>query len=186
MIIICVTGISGSGKSYLCSLLPNYIKCFDTDDYITKAYDELIKKKKKINDKKIQSLAKKILKNEIKNVEYVVIVGITIKIDNCDHKFFIEMNNKELAKNYKQMIIREIKKYSNIITLIDKIKNMKENEISDMLKYKYHINALDPTEINFNEYKKIYKNALEFEKNNDTIIMSQINIYNNIIHLCRT
>jgi hypothetical protein len=175
-----IKGIPGSGKSYTCTQLPDIIKCFDTDDYITKAYDLLVKKGKKIEN--VNKLAQELLEKDMSKHDKVVVVGILFDIKDPTHKYFIKMSNDDLEKAYKRTVLREIVKYSNITTkeVLDHIKKLDNDEISKYLRYKHHINAMEPVEETYEIYKKSYKNASKYEKKNGLKLISQIDIIDEI------
>jgi len=178
--LIQIKGIPGSGKSYICSQLPETIKCFDTDDFITKAYDKLFDKN--VTEQEIRELAIDELNKSIGKHKYVCVVGILFNVEKPTKKYFIELSDDQLESAYRRTILREIEKYKEITrqTITDNIKSLDVNKISDLLKYKYHINAINPSQTSFSEYKKIYNDASNFEKHNGFIIMSQTDIINDI------
>lgn len=181
--IVHVRGISGSGKSYICSELQrcNAIKCVDTDDYLTHAYNELL-----INDDdKIIEHATHLLNKDIEKHKILVVVGITLDVENADSCYFIRIPKMDLPDVYRRTIDREILKYKNLT----KSKNLKQieglnyNDISYFLRYKFHINAINPVDTTFSEYKNMYENALSYEQKKGTIIKSQKQIINDIINM---
>ena len=170
-----VQGVPGSGKSFICSQLPKRIKCFDTDDYITMAYDILSRRKVKITYDNVSNLARRLLVSDIKKHPVVVVVGITFEVPNSTKKYFIKMSNKELAVAYKRTIIREINKYKKITkpSVIKHISQLDNDKISQYLSDKYHINAMEPVGTTFAIYKKRYRGALKSEKQRGFIIKTQ-------------
>lgn len=181
--VIVIKGIPGSGKSYICKLLPKHISCLDTDDFVTLAYDQLIKQKIKFNDNDVFNLAIKLCKNEISKHKLVVLCGMLFNIPNVNSKYFIKMDDKQLEISYKRVILREIEKYKHISrpSIVNHIKTLSGNEISYYLSFKHHLNAIEPSETTFDNYKKMYYNALNFEKKNGFLIMTQQEIVNDII-----
>jgi broad-specificity NMP kinase len=129
--IINITGIQGSGKSYICHKL-KHIPCIDTDKVVYNTFTKLLKNNKKfkkyltlpdknvaenIPDKASNILfkqAKKDLIEQIKRINkpLVIVVGITIDIKS-HLKFFIKLNDKELERTYKRVMMREIDKIKN-------------------------------------------------------------------------
>jgi len=181
--IIQIIGIAGSGKSYICNKLNNVI-CIDTDDYFTKAYNILAADiNKKITDKKITSLANKLFETDIKNAhnKTVVITGITLKSKKLDRLYFIKMDKIEIELAYRRVIKRELSKYIQLTDreVIDNIETMNPNKIQLYLYYTY-IMGIDPITMTFDKYKKKYNNSLKKHKNDGSIIMSQIDIINDI------
>ena len=181
-LLIQVKGIPGSGKSYICSLLPKNIKCLDTDDFITSAYDELVKTKKKVSWNSITKLAYMNLCETIKKYEYVCVVGILLNMYKANKKYFIKLIDNQLDEIYKRTILREINKYKQVTTpnVLNKIKSLKTNEISNFLSFKYHINAIEPVYMTFDVYKRMYKDALAFEQKNKLDIKTQKEIVEDI------
>ena len=181
-LLIQIKGIPGSGKSYICSQLPKNIKCLDTDDFVTSAYDELIKKKKKITFAEVTKVAYANISEIVKKHEYVCVVGILLNMFNAHKKYFIKLPENQLEEIYKRTVLREINKYKLITTpsVLNKIKSLKSNEISNFLSLKYHINAIEPVYMTFDEYKFMYKNALAFEQKNKVDIKTQKEIVEDI------
>lgn len=196
--IISVRGIQGSGKSYLCKrLYKSKIKCFDTDDYVSLAYEQLRKKKSfltalrtphvsqfnMIPDKaanQVFSLAKKLLEFDLKSCRkpICVVVGITIKVDNPDKIFFIRMSDQVLKTAYKRTLSRELAKLRSKRLQSD-IKKLSAAEIGACLVFKYHVNALE-IGTPLAGYKQMYKSALQFECKQKAIIMTQAGIIRSI------
>lgn len=57
-----IKGIPRSGKTYICNNIT--VECYDTDDYITKAYDLL--RTSKYTDSNIRKKAKELFLQDIK------------------------------------------------------------------------------------------------------------------------
>ncbi len=168
--IIQIVGIPGSGKSYILSKLTGMpfamlsLKCYDTDDYITKAYLKYPKGN-------VQAIAKKMFLRDIQGSRKpIVLAGILFDIPGST-RIFIKMSQSELQRAYKQVTRREIDKWKAVAH--------KVSYDPDELRYKYHLNAWSPTASLIN-YKMDYKNALEFEKGIGAIMLSQAEIIEKI------
>lgn len=196
--IINITGIQGSGKSYICSQLKN-IPCVDTDKVLYNTFKKLLKNSEKfqkylsIPDKngpenipeKASNLlfkqAKKDLQYEIKkiNKSLIIVVGITIEV-RSDIKFFIKLNNEELENTYRRVMMREADKIKNNYNNVKKIIN-NENiyNIASILLFKYEIGAIEQI-FPFAGYKKMYQGMEKFEKKHGTFIKTQSQIIKHI------
>ena len=167
--LIRIFGTPGSGKTYICSKLSKNIKCIDTDDYITRAYDLSVKNNLKINQKKIGELGKKLITEEIKKYKSIVVTGNYFDI-KADYNFFIKIPNNKFKNIYDRVIKREINKYK----IIKIPNNLKGEDLMYLLRYKYHLNAVNVPYTSFDFYKEMYdydfKNA---EKNKDIILKQE-------------
>ena len=203
--IIHITGIQGSGKSYICSKLKN-IPCIDTDKILYDTFTQLQKNKKfksyiTIPDKnsadnipeKASNLlfkqAKKDLIDKIKKINspVVVVVGITIDVKS-DLKLFIKLNGSELERVYRKVMMREADKIKNNYNSINQIINT-ENiyDISYLLLFKYEIGAINQV-MPFAGYKKLYQSIEKMENKQGALIKTQSHIIEYIekIHKLKT
>jgi hypothetical protein len=166
-IIIHIDGVQGSGKSYLCSKLKN-IKCIDTDDISKEAYDiieDSQKTTKKIERtmKNLEKISNNIIKEYITSNKIIVFVGMTAKIPNPTHKFFIKIT--DFTTVYKRLLLREldkiVKNEKKIKTVIKNMENPKINLIQRTaeLSISFPVDYMDF----LNDYKMRLKNA----KNNN-------------------
>lgn len=163
MKIIQIVGIPGSGKSYILSKLTG-MQCYDTDDYIAKAYLKYPK-----GD--VRAIAKKMFLRDIQGSRKpVILAGILFNIPGSI-RVFIKMSQPELQRAYKRVVRREIDKWKAVAH--------KVSYDPDELRYKYHLNAWSPTASLVN-YKIDYRNALEFEKGIGAIMLSQAEIIEKI------
>jgi len=162
-IIIHVDGVQGSGKSYICKKLRN-IKCFDTDDIATKAFNK-IENSQKTNKKiprtlkNLEKISNDLVNNIIKKNNIVVFVGMTIKINNPTYKLFIKIN--DLTETFKRFQLRELDKIINNENIIKKaIKEMtpEHNFIHRKSELSWHF------PVGYNEYKKNYNILLKEAK----------------------
>ena len=133
--------------------------------------------------------AKKDLQDEIKKIKkpLVIVVGITIDVKS-DLKFFIKLNNTELEKTYKRVMMREVDKIKNNYNNIKKIINNEPiYHISEILSYKYEISALSLV-TPFAGYKKMYQGIEKFEKKQGALVKTQSQIIEHIekIHKSKT
>lgn len=196
--IINITGIQGSGKSYICHKL-KHIPCIDTDKVLYNTFTKLLKNSKKfqkfltIPDKndpenipeKASNLlfkqAKKDLQDEIKKVKkpLVIIVGITIEVKS-NLKFFIKLNNKELEQTYRRVMMREANKikdnYNNVKKIIN---NGNIYNIASILLFKYEIGAINQI-FPFAGYKKMYQGIEKYERKQKALVKSQTQIIKDI------
>lgn len=201
--IINITGIQGSGKSYICSKLKD-IPCIDTDKVLYNAFTKLLKNSKKFQkyltipnkktydnaseeaNKLVGIQAKKDLHYEIKKIKkpLVIVVGITIDVKS-DLKFFIKLENKELERTYRRVMMREADKIKDNYNNIKKIINNEPiYHISEILSYKYEISALSLV-TPFSGYKKLYQGIEKFEKKQGSLVKTQSQIIEHIEKLAR-
>ena len=196
--VVKVTGIPGSGKSYICKSL-SYIKCIDTDQILADTYNHLIKTSPKfkktltISNKQDPSLlpsalakilfstAKQRLRDHINNlkVKFVIVVGITVEC-KADESFFIAIKPSELPKMYRRVLQREMDKiHKNYSQICKSIKTQPINEIATKLHFNLEIGALDVC-TTFAGYQQIYRDALKYEKKKKTKILNQAQIISKI------
>jgi len=165
--IIHVTGIQGSGKSFICSKLPN-IKCIDTDDIMYETYDIIKKKNLPQTDNQFYKISDKIVDNFIEKGD-VLFVGMTIEIPNPDYKFFIKI--EDLDTVYRRLILRELDKIvENKANIIKHIKNEKKPEdihVSRIAKIGVHV------ELKYKNFVKMYKEDLKMAKKDGYKPMTQ-------------
>ena len=155
MIIIHVSGVQGSGKSYICQKINKTI-CLDTDD-IMYASKTLIDKSQKTRKKipqtwnSVQKVMKKKIINIIeshkdKETQILVFVGTTFsgEIPQVNYKFFIKIEDFELV--FRRLVKREldkiVKNKHDIIKVINTEKDV--NEIEDMIERKSGISTQFP------------------------------------------
>jgi hypothetical protein len=169
--IIRITGIPGSGKSFLCSQLTG-LTCFDTDDYLTKSFMQTPTK----SLDSIEKSAVKLLHTDIKRAQHsVVVVGMTLPVENVSKSYFIRLSAEGLKQAYRRTIAREIEKYKTILnpSVARQIQRLPVHSISTFLRYRYHINAINPVEMTFDAYSKLYQRVLQFEITQGTLIRTQ-------------
>jgi dephospho-CoA kinase len=196
--IINITGIQGSGKSYICSKLKD-IYCIDTDKVLDKTFTRLLKNSEKfrkylmIPDKnqaenfseKASNLlftqANKDLQKEIANSTQplIIVVGITLDVKS-DIKFFIKLNSADLEKTYRRVMMREADKIKNNYNIVKKIINNENiHNIAPLLHYKYEIGAINQI-FPFAGYRKLYQEITKYEKEQNALIKSQSQIIKHI------
>ena len=196
--IINITGIQGSGKSYICRKL-NKIPCIDTDKVLYDTFIKLLKDSKKFQEyltipdkndpenipEKASNLlfkqAKKNLQDEIKkaNKPLIIVVGITIEVKS-NLKFFIRLNNKELEKTYRRVMMREADKIKDNYNSVKKIINNENiHNIASILLFKYEVGAINQI-FPFAGYKKMYQGIEKYEKKQKALVKTQSQIIKHI------
>lgn len=180
--IIHVRGIPGSGKTYICKMLKNVI-CVDMDDYMKQAYINLKTQKKQINQKNFSKEVEKLFELLFEKNGIIIIVGITIRLSpalekKIDHRFVITMTNSELETAYKRLVMREIQKYKKLLepAIQKKLEQLDSQELWESLNYEYAINAINIGEMNLAAYKKMYKEELQYDKEDGYYVGSQARI----------
>lgn len=202
--IVNVTGIQGSGKSYICYKL-KHIPCIDTDKVLYNSYTKLLKNSKQfqkyltIPDKNdpanipeqasriLFKQSKKDLQDEIKKIKspLVIVVGISIETKS-DLKFFIKLNSEDLEKTYRRVMLREADKIKNNY---DGVKNIINNEnihnIAPALLFKYEIGAINQI-FPFVGYKEMYQRIEKYEKEQNVLVKTQQQIIKHIEKIYKT
>jgi hypothetical protein len=168
-----VKGIPGSGKSYICSQLDSRWKCFDTDDLITAAYDQITRGGKKPTSASVRATARKMFIEQSAGFDRVLLVGILFDMPRADQRFFIKMTREELSAAHTRVIAREVEKWKHVIA--DKIPTGDGDSVAYCLAMRYHINAFNPVRT-LADYSAEYKQALEFERDNGLVVKSQKDI----------
>ena len=195
--IVCIKGIQGSGKTYVCKKLKN-IPCIDTDDVLKNTFKNLLKTNKDfqkslptpsknfhgiVSNKTLDILYKQAIKDLKKlikdlNVPIIVVVGITLYVEN-DLTFFIKMNNKQLEQSYRRVMLREINKIKNNYNNIKKIINGDVNIIPQKMLFECEIGAINQL-TTFAYYKRMYKLDKEYHEKEKSIIKTQDEIIKQI------
>lgn len=180
--VIHVKGIQGSGKTWLCKRLGSI--CYDLDDIVTLAYKQFGKVSSKRDVNRIFKMGinnvKQIIKKHRSEGLPVVFAGITLKVPDPDYLYFVKLSEKELEDAYRRTIKREMHKIIDNHEALECIVNKRPvKDIAYRLSLTYHIGALDIT-TTFEGYKKMYRQALSFEKQQDAKIMSQERVLSEI------
>ena len=161
-IVISITGLPGSGKTFLCnkllSLKKNGVICVDTDDLV----------EKNISFKKV--LAKH------KNALVIVFSGITMKIPKSKIKYMIKINP---SVTYKRLLRREFTsmfKHQNQI-----LKTIKQNTNANKLK----MDIIRVSKINwfvpdYQDFRKEYATLSAKEKKLGTKLKTISEIFSDI------
>jgi hypothetical protein len=203
MYIINIRGVSGSGKTYIYERFKKCVPCFDTDDLIYEAYQELATTKKFKREltkpckknyehfpdpvmRMIKNKAKDILDKKLKHLlpgSPVIIVGITLKVES-DLRFFITHTKDELESIYRRVVKREVNKIANNIEDIRQIiSTTPADEIGILLLHKYGIDAMSPV-TPYAGYIEGYRVAKAHEKKAGAICASQSKIIERLDKLC--
>lgn len=183
-IIVLITGIQGSGKTWLCDKINTKgIKCIDTDDILLMAYEsvnknpETKKLKSSVYLDSIFKYASKLVKNiieEYKDSRIIIFAGISLKIENADFKFFISIPEQDIESTYRRTFVRE---YNKIIDGYDKINRILDVSPIDhiMINIDFETgNALN--KITFYTYNTMYKSLLSKYKSEGFKVKPQMEI----------
>lgn len=159
--IIHISGVAGSGKSYLCPKIN--MLCIDTDD-IMKEARELIESSQRTNHKmprtykQLQLIKKRIVAKHIKENDTIVFVGMTAEIP-ASHKYFIKITDFEAV--YKRLQLRELEK---IVKNYEKIKGYIKHEDAKEIEVQTFAELSIPFPVSFQEFLKDYKESLAAAK----------------------
>ena len=179
--IIHIDGVQGSGKSYLCSQLK--MKCIDTDDIATQAYNT-IEKSQKTKQKiprtmyQIKKISNKIIQSLCRSGD-IVFVGMTATIPNPDIKYFIKITDFKTV--FKRLVSRELDKIIKNQTKIKKAINNMENPKMDLIKREGNLSVPFPP--NYNDFISDYKERSKVAKKNGYELKTQEQIIQQINNL---
>lgn len=187
-----IRGIPGSGKSWLCKeLAERRITCYDTDDLFLESFNILMKTKKFRNEIKgdnwhdrVSRHARrrfgKILTNAKHQGESVVLVGITLgRFRGIHSTYFVRLSGRSLEKAYRRVLHREIAK---VVSQHEKLDDIIDEEPRDSLSALLNVNLNQALEldISYKRYHEMYREALSAEIKAGAIVMSQIEIINDV------
>lgn len=188
-----VRGVPGSGKTWLCKNLniSTKIRCYDTDDLLEEEFNRLYATSKKFREqieaphtqtpawyvtvaknalKKLERTIKKAKENKTS----VVVVGITLGYDikGIDKSYFMKMSHLALEKAYRRLLRREVAKITDQIGTINNIiETERIRSVAPLL-----VNTINPAvdvTMSFEWYEQMYKDAIKFEKERGTTMLSQ-------------
>lgn len=184
MSIIHIKGIPGSGKTWICQQLTG-IACYDLDDIFTESYRELQSQGLPVARINIGARAKRkvvaLVAQHRAAGTPAVFVGITVEVSKADHRYFIKMTPEELKTAYRRVLRRELDKIVNCADTIRGIIAQESVErVSLVMQSEYHIEAVELT-MPFSDYKKMYHDAVRFEKKNGLTILPQADILRAIL-----
>ncbi len=180
-VIIHVSGIQGSGKSWICSQLKNAI-CLDTDDISNDAknYIDSLKGTKKEMPANWESLQKVIskmvddlIKKHRKNKEKIIVfVGMTAKMPTPQHKLFIKLEDMEMV--FRRVMKRELEKMienkDKMLAILED-KNIPTEEIDDLINRAGNLAIPFPSD--FETYNNFYQEELNKASKNKYQIKTQ-------------
>jgi len=189
--LVSVRGVPGSGKTFLCSLLnDSRIECFDTDDYVAKAFQTLIKTHlfqralakpgREVDSlppkaqRRLFGLAKSMLQKDLdrSKAKIKVVVGVTLLL-NTHRSFFIRLVN--LKEVFHRLIKREIQKAKDVpLDILSK-----SPQPGLLAHFVYGLGAVN-LDMSLANYRKMYKGALDFEKKRGAWVGTQQEIANQI------
>ena len=173
-VLISVRGIPGSGKTYIADKIGDTIRCIDTDDIVSDAYDALARASKgaKFTVDEVIERAQRSLDEVCLELGpgVTVVVGTTLTVASANTRLFVSMSQRTLRVAYERAIRREVAKYATISARA--VGRLSADRIPPYLACKLHVNAFDPRR-EFSEYAEMYASAFEFERNNGARMMSQ-------------
>ena len=123
-IVIHVTGVRGSGKSWiydrLMKMSKNNVEAIECDNVYNRAYWDATESMGRENpDVNEDDLYDQVYKNILElrddiiyncKAKVLVFCGITVPIEKPDHGFFIEIDEKDMEETYRRLVSREFKK----------------------------------------------------------------------------
>ena len=123
---------------------------------------------------------RKIYRMKLKKINkpLIIVVGITIEVKS-DLKFFIKLNNNELEKTYRRVMMREAEKIIDNYNGVKIINKENIYNIASILLFKYEIGAINQI-FPFAGYKKMYQGIEKYEKKQKTLIKTQSQIIKHI------
>tara|TARA_Y100001958_G_C20981572_1_gene372546 strand:- start:76 stop:639 length:564 start_codon:yes stop_codon:yes gene_type:complete len=183
--IIHIDGVQGSGKTYICQQLKN-AECYDTDDIMYDAFNYIDENNLPKNDTTLHKVEKQFVQNIIEKskLNIIVFVGMTVKITNPNHKFFIKINKTDQGNVYKRLLSRELDKIYNNYHKLKKVINDTTNanhingKIDEIAKLGVHF------PVSFEEFIQDYKKRIQDAIKEKYVPKTQLNIIkfiNNLI-----
>jgi hypothetical protein len=182
--IIRVRGVPGSGKTHIAKVLrKNGIRTLDTDDVITKAYDDFAKTKRLFTvDHVLERAQRRMLRavygagngtDEPRGL--TVVVGITLHVPSSDEVLFIDVSDN-LHDVYERTVQRELKKYASVRNA----ERMQVHQVAPYLACKLHLNAFDLRQ-EYRDYERMFTKALAHETKSNASVMKQDDIIKHIL-----
>lgn len=198
--IIRVRGVPGSGKTYIAKVLRKHgIRVIDTDDVITKAYDDFAKTNGLFTvDHVLERAQRRMLRavygtgsgyGSASSVNrgsrgsrwsdepsgITVVVGVTLSVPSSDDLLFIDVT-ENLHNVYERTVKRELRKYASVRG----VDQMPLYQVAPYLACKLHLNAFDPRQ-EYRDYQRMFTAALADETKKNARVMKQADIIKYIL-----
>jgi hypothetical protein len=198
--IIRVRGVPGSGKTYIAKVLRKHgIRVIDTDDVITKAYDDFAKTNGLFTVDHVLERAQRSMLRAVYGTGcgygsassvnrgsrrsrgsdepsgITVVVGVTLSVPSSDDLLFIDVT-ENLHNVYERTVKRELKKYASVRG----VDQMPLYQVAPYLACKLHLNAFDPRQ-EYRDYQRMFTAALADETKKNARVMKQADIIKYIL-----
>lgn len=196
--IIRVRGVPGSGKTYIAKVLRKHgIRVIDTDDVITKAYDDFAKTNGLFTVDHVLERAQRRMLRAVYGTRcgsassvnrgsegsggfdepsgITVVVGVTLSVPSSDDLLFIDVT-ENLHNVYERTVKRELKKYASVRG----VEQMPLYQVAPYLACKLHLNAFDPRQ-EYRDYQRMFTAALADETKKNARVMKQADIIKYIL-----
>jgi shikimate kinase len=173
--IILVRGLPGSGKTWLCervSTIPGAV-CFDTDDFVTRAYEHTPNEPAEVREMAVELLDKAIAES---TARVRVVVGVTLyskqyRVGDGDViSLYVKLNPKEFYEVYSRTLTRQLNVWKNMSVP----EGLAGEELAWWM-YAHHIQAVS-VDISCSDYVARYNNARDFDRKNGYRPASQTTI----------
>jgi uncharacterized protein YbbK (DUF523 family) len=176
--IIRVRGVPGSGKTYIAKVLRKHgIRVIDTDDVITKAYDDFAKTNGLFTADHVLERAQRWMLRAVYGSDepITVVVGVTLSVPSSDDLLFIDVT-ENLHNVYERTVKRELRKYASVRG----VDQMPLYQVAPYLACKLHLNAFDPRQ-EYRDYQRMFTAALADETKKNARVMKQADIIKYIL-----
>jgi hypothetical protein len=183
MTVFWIKGIPGSGKTYICRRLD--VACHDTDDIVadvwrqlskSKSYQRLVQTQPRRAERRFRVELKRATDALIAQAndadQDIVFAGITLPIE-ADETYFIQMSKRQLAKAYRRVVERELRKVLDHGAALLRIARTAPLDMVGLdLNHLHGVEAINITTL-WPDYVRMYKGALAFEKRRGARVATQ-------------
>ena len=177
--IINIVGVSGSGKSYIASMLKSKNVVFgDGDELAHLGMKIAIQEDKLYTDNYARRLDRKHvmeLVEKYREKKHIIFLGGQ-NVYNADYQFFIKIRSNEMEKTFRRRMHRELDKIINAEKVLrqeidrQRIRNLHLGMIVQS-------NTLNQLRGSFKDFKQYYKGELDYYENDEfTTIATQAEI----------